>query len=62
MDLNSLESYFRHWRHSILDIGGMGAFLKAENFVCLHPLNRCFFYPFLMKIFFSKYRALDQVQ
>ena len=52
---------------SILDIEGMGAFFRANfmkkrHFVCLQPLNKCHFYPFLMKIFFSKLRALDWVR
>ena len=37
-------------------------FMKKMYFVCLHPLNRCHFYPFLMKIFFSKLMALDCVR
>ena len=48
----------------ILDIGGMSVFFRADflkkgHFVCLHTVNRYYFYPFLMKILFSKLRALD---
>ena len=59
----------------ILDIRGIDAFYGKfsekghfvsvswteanKHFVCLHPINRCHFYPFLIKIFFSKLRALD---
>ena len=40
-----------------------GAFFqKKGHFACWHPLNRCHFYPFLTKIFFSEPRALDWVQ
>ena len=54
-----IRAYSRHW--------GVGAFfrvlfLKKWHFNCLYPLSRCNFQPFLMKIFFSKLRALDWVR
>ena len=45
---------------SILAIGGIGAFLGGQivlykgDSVCLHTLNKCHFYQFLMKILFFK--------
>ena len=47
----------------LFNLGGMSAFfrayfLKGGHFVCLHSLYRHHFYPFLMKIFFSKLSAI----
>ena len=71
-----LESYkqasstFSHYNiciEPILDNGAwvyfLGAyFFKKGHFVCLHPQNRCHFQPFLMKMIFSKLRAVDLVR
>ena len=42
----------------ILDIGRMTVsfradFLRKGHFICLHPLSKCHFYPFLMNFFFK---------
>ena len=59
--------WFLRYAGPILDIEGMCAFFMANflrkgHFVCLHPPDRCHLCPFLMKIFFSKHRALDWVR
>ena len=54
---NFTRAYSRHWGHGCVFLRAHS--LKKVHFVCLHPLNRYHFWPFLMKIFFSKLRALD---
>ena len=49
----------RNWQHGCVFYGKIS---EKRHYVCLHPLNRCHFYPFLMKIYFSKLRALDWVR
>ena len=44
------RAYSRHWGHGTF----FGAhFSKKRHFACLHTLSRCYFQPFLIKIFFQ---------